>query len=115
MAYQRTARKFGREKNQRIALMKSLALALAEKGKIKTTEAKAKSLRPYFEKLVTIAKKGTPASQRLLNARVGEKAGKILATDLAKRFEDRNGGYTRITKMVRRLSDGAPQAIIEIV
>lgn len=115
MSYHRTKRKFGREKNQRVALMKSLALALAKEGKIKTTEAKAKELRPYFEKLITLSKTGTPASRRLLEARVGKIAGKIIATELGKKYEDRNGGYTRITKMVRRLSDGAPQAIIELV
>ncbi|MEK7135509.1 MAG: 50S ribosomal protein L17 [Patescibacteria group bacterium] len=115
MSYHKTKRKFGREKNQRVALMKSLALALAVEGKIKTTEAKAKELRPYFEKLITLGKTGTPASRRLLEARVGKIAGKIIATDLSKRFEERKGGYTRITKMVRRLSDGAPQAVIEFV
>lgn len=115
MAYQRTARKFGREKNQRVALLKSLALALATEEKIQTTEAKAKSLRPYFEKLVTLGKKNTPASRRLLDAKVGPKAGKIIATELSKRYEGRAGGYTRITKMVRRLSDGAPMAVIELV
>jgi large subunit ribosomal protein L17 len=115
MAYQRAHRKFGREKNQRVALMKSLAYALAKEGKIKTTEAKAKELRPYFEKLVTLGKRQTPASRRLLNSRVGEQAGRIIATDLAKKFEGRAGGYTRITKMVRRASDGAPMAIIETI
>jgi large subunit ribosomal protein L17 len=95
--------------------MKSLAYALAKEGKIKTTEAKAKELRPYFEKLITLGKSGTPASRRLLTSRVGNETGKIIATDLAKRFEGRAGGYTRITKMVRRASDGAPQAIIEFV
>lgn len=115
MAYQRAHRKFGREKNQRVALMKSLAYALAKEGKIKTTEAKAKELRPYVEKLITLGKKQTPASRRLIDSRVGERAGRIIATDLAKRYEGRSGGYTRITKMVRRASDGAPQAIIEFV
>lgn len=115
MAYQRAHRKFGREKNQRVALMKSLAYALAKEGKIKTTEAKAKELRPYVEKLITLGKKQTPASRRLLDSRVGEQAGRIIATDIAKRYESRSGGYTRITKMVRRASDGAPQAIIEFV
>ncbi len=115
MPYHKTHRKFDREKNQRVALMKSLALALAVSGKIKTTEAKAKSLRPYFEKLITLGKTATPASRRLIEARVGKIAGKIIATDLAKRFADRKGGYTRITKMTRRLSDGASQAIIEFV
>lgn len=115
MAYHRAHRKFGREKNQRVALMKSLTLALAKEGKIKTTEAKAKELRPYFEKLITLGKKQTLASRRLLDSRVGTLAGRIIATDLAKKFEGRSGGYTRITKMVRRASDGAPMAIIETV
>jgi len=122
MSYHKSKRKFGREKNQRVALLKSLALALAVEGKIKTTEAKAKELRPYFEKLITLGKTGLSedatkrlSARRLLDARVGKIAGKIIATDLAKRYEDRAGGYTRITKMVRRLSDGAPQAIIEVI
>lgn len=115
MAFHRAHRKFGREKNQRVALMKSLALALSTKGKIKTTEAKAKELRPYFEKLVTLGKSGTLASRRLLESRVGKIAAKKIATEIAPSFKDRKGGYTRITKMVRRLSDGAKQAYIELV
>lgn len=115
MAFHRAHRKFGREKNQRAALFKSLAYALATKGKIKTTEAKAKELRPYFEKLVTLGKKQTPASRRVLESRVGVRAGKIIAVDLPKRFDGRDGGYTRITKMARRASDGAQMAYIELV
>ncbi len=95
--------------------MKSLAYALAVEGKIKTTEAKAKSLRPYFEKLITLGKTGTLASRRTLESRVGKEAGKIIATDLSAKYKERKGGYLRITKMVRRVSDGAPQAIIELV
>jgi len=115
MAYQKAHRKFGREKNQRVALMKSLAYTLARDGKIKTTEAKAKSLRPFMEKLITLGKKGTLASRRLLESRVGVQAAKIIATDLSVRYKERAGGYVRITKMVRRASDGAPQAVIEFV
>jgi|SRR3989344_786852 len=115
MAYHRAHRKFGREKNQKVALMKSLVLALAKEGKIKTTEEKAKELRPYFERLITLAKRETPASRRLLESRVGKIAGKIIATDLSPRYKERVGGYTRITKMVRRASDGAKMAIIEFV
>lgn len=115
MSYHKTKRKFGREKNQRVALMKSLALALATKGKIKTTEAKAKELRPYFEKLVTLGKSGTLASRRMLETRVGKIAAKKIATEISPNFKERAGGYTRITKMVRRLSDGAPMAYIELV
>src|SRR3989344_2939440 len=108
-------RKFGRKRNQRKALMRSLALALATKGKIKTTEAKAKELRPYMEKLITLGKKETPAARRLLVSRVGAIAAKKIATDLVPTHKERRGGYTRITKMVRRASDGAPMAVIEFV
>ena len=115
MAYQRSFRKFGREKNQRVALMKSLAHNLASKGKIKTTEAKAKELRPFIEKLVTLGKKETLASRRLLDARVGKIAAKKIATEIAKEYKGRAGGYTRITKLVPRKSDGAKMAIIQFL
>ncbi len=108
-------RKFGRKTNQRGALMRSLAYSLTLKGKIKTTEAKAKELRPFMEKLITLGKKETLASRRLLESRVGKQAAKKIATDLSLTYKGRAGGYTRITKMVRRVSDGAPQAVIEFV
>lgn len=115
MAYHKAHKKFGRKKNQRVALMKSLAYALARDGKIKTSEAKAKELRPYMEKLITLGKKNNAATRRLLDARVGLQVGKIIATELSPKYKERAGGYTRITKMVRRASDGAPQAVIEFV
>ena len=68
-----------------------------------------------MEKLITLGRKETPASLRLLEARVGKMAAKKIATDLAKRYKERAGGYTRITKLVRRLSDGAKEAVIELV
>ena len=115
MRHSNANRKFGRKTNQRNALMKSLAYSLALKGKIKTTEAKAKELRPYMEKLVTLGKKETPASHRLLVSRVGAQAARKIVKDLAPTYKERAGGYLRITKMVQRKSDGAPQAIIEFV
>lgn len=115
MRHHNSKRKFGRTKNQRNALLKSLAYSLALKGKIKTTEAKAKELRPFMEKLVTLGKSQTLASRRILIARVGPQAAKKIATEIAVTHKDRAGGYTRITKMVRRDSDGAPQAVIEFV
>ncbi len=115
MAYHRAHRKFGRKTGQRKALMKSLAYSLALKGKIKTTEAKAKELRPFMEKLVTLGKKETPASKRLLTSRVGVQAAKKIFTDISPKYKERSGGYTRITKMVRRKSDGASMAVIEFV
>ena len=115
MRHHNSKRKFGREKNQRVALMKSLAYALAKEEKIKTTEAKAKELRPFIEKLVTMGKKDTIATRRILEARVGARAAKKIVKELAPQYKERAGGYTRITKMVRRASDGAPQAIIAFV
>ncbi|MBX4189442.1 50S ribosomal protein L17 [Candidatus Parcubacteria bacterium] len=115
MRHHNANRKFGRESTQRKALMKSLAYSLVTKGKIKTTEAKAKELRPLVEKLVTLSKKETPASRRLLEARVGILATKKLTSSLAGTYKARAGGYTRITKLVRRSSDGAPMAVIEFV
>lgn len=95
--------------------MKSLAYNLTLKGKIKTTEAKAKELRPYMEKLVTLGMKDTLASQRLLTSRVGAQAAKKITKDISPSYKDRKGGYTRITKMVPRKSDGAKMAVIEFV
>lgn len=115
MRHHNANRKLGRKTNQRKALLSSLALSLTIKGKIKTTEAKAKALRPFIEKLITLGQKGTLASRRLLEARVGAIAAKKIATDISPSFKGRPGGYTRITKMVRRTSDGASMAVIEFV
>lgn len=115
MRHHNANRKFGRKSNQRKALLSSLAYSLTHKGKIKTTEAKAKELRPFVEKLITLGKKETLASRRLLSSRVGPMTAKKIATDLALVYKDRKGGYTRITKMVQRKTDGAKMAVIEFV
>jgi|SRR6185312_609057 len=115
MRHHNANRKLGRKSGPRKALLKTLAYSLVLKGKIKTTEAKAKELRPFIEKLITLGKKGTPASNRLLEARVGKIAAKKISTTLAKTHKSRNGGYTRITKLVRRLSDGSEMSVIEFV
>ena len=115
MRHHNANRKCGREKNQRVALMKSLAYSLTLKGKIKTTEPKAKELRPYMEKLVTLGKKQTIASRRMLESRVGVQAAKKIAGELSKTYKERAGGYTRITKMAPRVTDGSPMAVIEFV
>jgi len=115
MRHHNANRKFGRERNQRTALMRSLAYSLALKGKIKTTEPKAKELRPYIEKLVTLGKKQTLASRRALESRIGPRAAKKIAGELALTYKERLGGYTRITKLGPRVADASPMAIIEFV
>jgi large subunit ribosomal protein L17 len=115
MRHHNANRKFGRNKNQRQALLKSLARSLVLHDKIKTTEAKAKEVRPYVEKLITKAKKETLASRRDIEAKIGPKAAKKITSELSVEYKNRKGGYTRITKMVRRSSDGSPMAVIEFV
>lgn len=117
MRHHNTKRKFGRKKNLRNALMKSLVLNLVIKGKIKTTEAKAKELRPYMEKMITLAKKNTLAGKRITASRLynNKKAVKKLFDDIAPKYSDRSGGYTRIIKLGVRKSDSAKLAQIEFV
>lgn len=109
-------RKLGRERNQRKALLRSLAVNLIRDGRIKTTEAKAKELRPFIERLVTHAKSDTISARRLVAARLGgeSKATKLFTT-IAPKFKDRQGGYTRIVKLSPRSGDQSPMALIEFV
>jgi large subunit ribosomal protein L17 len=108
-------RKFGLKRDERKALMKSLATALIDQGKIRTTRAKAKTLSSFADRLVTKAKKATIASRRDLLSDVGAKAVEKLVKEIAPRFTDRAGGYTRVIRMDRRKSDGSEMAIIEFV
>ncbi len=97
-------------------LLRTLAEQLFQHGKVKTTEAKAKKLRPLAEKLITHAKKGDLASRRLVSAQISNKSVvHTLFTDIGPRFEARNGGYTRITKVGPRKGDNAPMAVIEVL
>ncbi len=95
--------------------MVSLARALVIKEKIKTTEAKAKELRPFVEKLVTRAKTDTVYNRRVLAARLSDDVAKKLMKDIAPRYQDRTGGYTRVIKTNPRQEDSAKMAIIEFV
>ena len=97
--------------------MSSLALNLIVRGKIKTTEPKAKELRPFIEKLVTIAKTNDLSNRRIVTARLAnrQRETRKLFSDIAPRYTDRKGGYTRILKLGARKSDGAKMAIIEFV
>ncbi|MBI2674590.1 MAG: 50S ribosomal protein L17 [Candidatus Yanofskybacteria bacterium] len=108
-------KKFGRERNLRRALYKSLATALIDHGKIKTTSAKAKSLSSFADKLVTTAKKADMASRRELTRTFHPKTVKKLIDEIAPQFADRKGGYTRVIRLERRKSDGSPMAIVEFV
>lgn len=110
-------RKFGRVRKVRVALMRSLAHNLILEEKIITTEAKAKSLRPYVEKLITHAKTDSVAGRRLITSRLGNDtmAAKKLFDTLGPRFKDRDGGYTRIVRVGVRKGDGAVQAYIGFV
>lgn len=101
---------------QRKSLMQSLGRALIQKEKIQTTEAKAKELRPFVEKLITRSKDGSLMSRRLLIERLnGKREAKKLIEVIGPKYKARNGGYTRIVKLTRRQSDGSPMAIIELV
>lgn len=115
MRHGNNVRKFGRTTNQRSALLKGLARNLVIKGKITTTEARAKEIRPMVEKLITRGKTATVTSRRLLVAQLGTiaVANKLIKT--AENYTSRQGGYLRITKMGPRKGDGASMAVIEFV
>ena len=109
-------KKFGRERNQRKALMRSLAVSLIQKGKMRTTEAKAKAIRPFVEKLVSKGRVGGVAVQRLVAERLGNVlAARRMIHTIAPQYKSRTGGYTRIIKLPRRIGDGSPMALIEFV
>lgn len=116
MKHHKTKRTLSRTKNQRNALLRSLARSLVRDESIKTTEAKAKELRPFIEKLVTKANTATLASRRLVTKRLDDETlGKKLIDEIAPGYKKRTGGYTRITKLPIRLSDSAKMAQIEFV
>ncbi len=96
-------------------MLKALAVALINKEHIETTEPKAKELRPFVERLVTIAREGTLAAHRNVVAHVGGVAGKKLITEIGPRYQTRQGGYTRIIKSGFRKGDSSPRAHIEFV
>ena len=109
-------RKLQRTSAHRIALFRNMSAALIKHEQITTTVAKAKELRPYVEKLITLAKKGGLSNRRLAHARLLDDAQLIKLFDvLAARYSDRNGGYTRIIKAGIRQSDASPMAVIEFV
>jgi large subunit ribosomal protein L17 len=116
------ARKLGRTTDQRLALLRNLASDLIIHERLETTEAKAKELKSVVEKMITLGKRGDLHARRqaaafLYNKEAGEEDSVLqkLFNDVAKRYEDRQGGYTRVLKLGERQGDGAKMAIIELV
>lgn len=110
-------RTLSRTRRGRTALLRGLAADLIMKGQIKTTEAKAKELRPFAERLVTYGKKATVASRRLAATTLGEPRDAVikkLFDEVAPKYADRQGGYTRVIK-VGRTPAGRDEAVIELV
>ena len=108
-------RKFSRTTDQRRAFLKSLAANLVLKEKIKTTEARAKEIRSLVERLISYGKKNDLAARRRIAAILPLVAAKKVYKEIAPRFAERHGGYTRITKIGQRMSDSAKMAFIELL
>ncbi len=116
MRHKSGGRKLQRTGAHRIAMFRNMSASLIKHEQITTTVAKAKELRPYVEKLITLAKRGGLANRRLAMSRLMDEAQLQKLFDvLAERYKDRNGGYTRIIKAGIRAADAAPIAIIEFV
>jgi large subunit ribosomal protein L17 len=117
MRHHNNKRKFGRSKTQKRALLNSLALNLIVRGKIKTTEPKAKELKPFIEKLITRAKKNDLAARRLIASKLSNRGPEIkkLFEIWAPKYSSQKGGYTRVLKLGLRKSDGTKMAMIEFV
>jgi large subunit ribosomal protein L17 len=116
MRHRKAGRQLRRTSEQKLALMRSLAKALIERGAIETTEAKAKELRPFVEKLITKAKTGTLHARRLAGRHVQHReTADRLFQEIGVRYATRNGGYTRILKVGLRKGDGAEMARIELI
>lgn len=116
MRHRKKVPKLGRTASHRKALLRNLTMALFKYRRIKTTLAKAKAVRPFAEKLITLAKRGNLAARRQVMKHIRDKE---LVTNLfdvlAPRYMNRPGGYTRIIKLGNRTGDGAPMSFIELV
>jgi len=115
MKKQKKGRKFNRKRDQRRALIKSMARSLILNGRIETTEAKAKELSPFVQKRITKAKKGDLSAKRDLLKDFSNRVVKKLIEEIAPLYKNRHGGYTRIIKTGVRKKDSAKMAIIELV
>ena len=117
MRHQRSGKKLGRDSSHRRALYANLAGALIEHGRIKTTVAKAKAVKPELEKLITLAKRGDLHARRQALSQLGQDASIVhkLFEEVAPRYADRPGGYTRIVKLGPRRSDSTEMVYLELV
>ncbi len=115
MKHQKKGRKFHRENGQRNALLKNMGESLILNEKIVTTESRAKDLRVFIEKKISIAKKGGIQSVRELRRYFSEDASQKLIKEIAPALKDRKGGYTRITKIGPRKNDSTEMVQIEII
>lgn len=116
MRHRKAGRQLRRTSEQKLALMRNLAMSLIEHGAIETTEAKAKELRPFVEKLITRARSGTLHDRRLVGRHVHKRATAAkLFGEIGPAFAARSGGYTRILKLGHRKGDGAEMARIELI
>ncbi len=116
MRHRNKGRQLSRTASHREALLRNLAISLFRHGRIETTTAKAKELRPFAEKLITLAKRGDLHARRLAARKIGDKdvLHGLFAT-IGPRFAERPGGYTRVLKTGFRQGDGAEMALIELV
>jgi large subunit ribosomal protein L17 len=116
MRHRRARKKLGRDSAHRKALYSNLAGALIEHGRIKTTEAKAKGVKPFAEQMITLGKRGDLHARRLALAELrSQDVVHQLFADVAPRFADRPGGYTRIVKLGPRNGDAAAMVYLELV
>ncbi len=115
MRHLKKTKKLDRSSSARKALLKSLSGSLIELEKITTTKAKGKALAPHVERLITKAKSNTLASRRNLLKFIAKPAVEKLISAIAIRYKERNGGYTRITKIGKRLNDSAEMVVVELL
>lgn len=116
MNHNKSYRKLGRRTDHRLSMFKNLTIALFDNGRIETTVTRAKELRKFAERMVTFGKKGTLNDRRLAFAFLRDEAITAkLFNDIAPKYKERNGGYTRIMRTAIRKGDSAEMAIIELV
>jgi large subunit ribosomal protein L17 len=116
MRHHRTGKKLGRDSSHRKAMYANLAASLIEHGRIRTTETKAKAVRPIVEKMITLGRDGSIHARRQALAFLRtQEVVHTLFSEVAPRFRDRPGGYTRVVKLGPRQGDAAPMAYLELV